>query len=69
MSVLGSREKSNLIILDVEALSVVVVGDCRACVEEEKMYVDGGVLGSWPPTPSYDILVRLTCSSLSHGQL
>lgn len=60
-SVGESRSKSSVS----EVSSVTVVIDC-VVAEEEKMYIDGGNLGSWPPRPSYDILVRLTCSSLNY---
>lgn len=55
-----SRSKSS----DSEVSSVAVAVDCRVGIEE-KMYVDGDILGSWPPRASYDILLRLTCSSLN----
>lgn len=58
------QESSSPSASDSEVSSVTVVVD-REVGAEEKMDVDGGILGSWPPRPSYEILVRLTCSSLA----
>lgn len=63
-SKVDSLEESRSSASGSEVSSVTMVVDCEAGAEE-KMDVDGGILGSWPPRPSYEILVRLTCSSLA----